>query len=191
QGSNPVSDIWAARALEYGGQCLRRAVDDGDDMEARGNMMLAASIAGIGFGSAGTAIPHACAYPIASLKHAFRSPGYPDEPFVPHGFAVIATAPAAFRFTYPASPKKHRQAAEFLTGEPFPDTDENTLPDVLTRLMRDVGAPSGLRELGYDESDVDDLVSGALKQQRQLGIAPREAGPDELANIFRESLENW
>ena len=191
QGSNPVSDIWAARALEYGGQYLRRAVDDGDDMEARGNMMLAASIAGIGFGSAGTAIPHACAYPIASLRHDFRSPGYPDEPFVPHGFAVIATAPAAFRFTYTADPKKHRQAAEFLTGEPFPDTDENTLPDVLTRLMQDVGAPSGLRELGYDESDVDDLVSGALKQQRQLGIAPREAGPDELANIFRESLENW
>ena len=191
QGSNPVSDIWAARALEYGGQYLRRAVDDGDDMEARGNMMLAASIAGIGFGSAGTAIPHACAYPIASLKHAFRSPGYPDEPFVPHGFAVIATAPAAFRFTYPADPKKHRQAAEFLAGEPFPKTDENTLSDVLTRLMQDVGAPSGLRELGYDEEDIDDLVSGALKQQRQLGIAPREAGPDELANIFRMALENW
>ncbi len=191
QGSNPVSDIWAARALEYGGQYLRRAVNNGDDMEARGNMMLAASIAGLGFGSAGTAIPHACAYPIASLKHSFRSPGYPDEPFVPHGFAVIVTAPAAFRFTYSADPKKHRQAAEFLAGEPFPKADENTLPDVLTRLMHDVGAPSGLRKLGYDESDIDDLVSGALKQQRQLGIAPREAGPDEIANIFRESLENW
>jgi hydroxyacid-oxoacid transhydrogenase len=57
--------------------------------------------------------------------------------------------------------------------------------------MQSVGVPSGLRELGYDEGDIDDLVSGALKQQRQLGIAPREAGPDELANIFRESLENW
>src|SRR5919107_1034947 len=191
QGSNPISDLWAARALEYGGLYLRRAVDNGDDMEARGNMMLAASIAGIGFGSAGTAIPHACAYPVASLKHAFRSPGYPDEPFVPHGFAVIATAPAAFRFTYPANPKKHCQAAEFLAGEPFPKADENTLPDVLTRLMQDVGAPSGLRELGYDESDIDGLVSGALKQQRQLGIAPREAGPGGHANIFRESLENW
>ena len=57
QGSNPVSDLWAAKALEYGGLYLRRAVADGDDMEARGNMMLAASLAGIGFGSAGTAIP--------------------------------------------------------------------------------------------------------------------------------------
>src|SRR5918993_2767164 len=42
QGANPVSDIWAARALEYGGQYPRRAVGDGDDMEARGGMMLAA-----------------------------------------------------------------------------------------------------------------------------------------------------
>ncbi len=191
QGSNPVSDIWAARALEYGGQYLRRAVADGHDMEARGNMMLAASIAGIGFGSAGTAIPHACAYPIASLRHAFRSPGYPKEPFVPHGFAVIVTAPAAFRFTYSADPDKHRRAAELIVGEPISDANASTLPNVLTRLMKNVGAPSGLRELGYDESDIDDLVDGALKQQRQLGIAPREAGPDELANIFRESLENW
>src|ERR687894_2099451 len=191
QGSNPVSDIWAARALEYGGLCLRRAVVDGDDLEARGNMMLAASIAGIGFGSAGTAIPHACAYPIASLKHAFRSAGYPDEPFVPHGFAVIVTAPAAFRFTYPANPEKHRRAAEFLVGKPLPDADEDTLPDVLIALMKDVGAPSGLRELGYGEDDLEGLVSGALKQQRQLAIAPREAGPDDLAGIFRESMRNW
>src|SRR5919112_266061 len=191
QGSNPISDLWAARALEYGGRYLRRAVVYGDDTEARENMMLAASIAGIGFGSAGTAIPHACAYPIAGLKHAFRSPGYPGEPFVPHGFAVIATAPAAFRFTYPANPKKHRQAAEFLADEPIPKVDENTLPNVLIGLMQDVGAPNGLRDLGYDEDDIDDLVNGALKQQRQLGIAPREAGRDELASIFRESLENW
>jgi hydroxyacid-oxoacid transhydrogenase len=191
QGSNPVSDIWAARALEYGGLYLRRAVADGNDMEARANMMLAASIAGIGFSSAGTAIPHACAYPIASLKHTFRSPGYPDEPFVPHGFAVVVTAPAAFRFTYGADSDKHRRAAEFLAGKRIPDADESTLPNVLTRLMKDIGAPSGLRELGYDESDIDELVNGALKQQRQLSIAPREAGPDELADIFRQSLENW
>ena len=192
QGSNPVSDTWALRALEYGGQYLRRAVTDGNDMEARANMMLAASIAGIGFGSAGTAIPHACAYPIASLKHTFRSPGYPGyDPFVPHGFAVIVTAPAAFYFTYPANPKKHRRIAEYLVGEPLPDADESTLPSVLTRLMKDVGAPNGLRELGYDENDIDGLVNGALKQQRQLSIAPRNGGPDELANIFRESLENW
>lgn len=192
QGSNPVADIWSAKALEYGGKFLRRAVADADDVEARGSMMLAASIAGIGFGSAGTAIPHACAYPIASLKHAYQSSGYPkDYPFVPHGYAVIVTAPAAFRFTYPADPKKHHQAAALLAGEPLPDADQDTLPRVLLQMMRDLGIPSGLRELGYDEGDIDGLVEGALKQRRQLMIAPREAGPEDLANIFRDSLQNW
>lgn len=191
QGSNPVSDLWASTALEYSGEYLRRAVADGEDVEARGHMMLAASIAGIGFGSAGTAIPHACAYPTASLRHDFRSPGYPEAPFVPHGFAVIATAPAAFRFTYAADPDKHRRAAELLSGKPIPNADENTLPNVLIQLMKDVGTPRGLREFGYGEEDVEGLVSGAIKQQRQLGIAPREAGAEDLANIFRESMENW
>ncbi len=192
QGSNPVADIWSAKALEYGGKFLRRAVADADDVEARGSMMLAASIAGIGFGSAGTAIPHACAYPIASLKHAYQSPGNPkDYPFVPHGYAVIVTAPAAFRFTYRADPEKHHQAAALLAGEPLPDADQDTLPRVLLQMMKDVGIPSGLREFGYDEGDIDGLVEGALKQRRQLMIAPREAGPEDLANIFRDSLQNW
>lgn len=57
--------------------------------------------------------------------------------------------------------------------------------------MKDVGVPNGLRAFGHGEDDLDALVSGATKQQRQLGIAPRQAGPDELAGIFRESLENW
>ncbi len=92
---------------------------------------------------------------------------------------------------YSADPDKHRRAAEFLAGEPIPDADESTLSNVLIQLMKDIGAPSGLRELGYDENDIDDLVNGALSQQRQLSIAPREVGPDEIANIFRESLENW
>ena len=192
QGSNPISDLWSARALEYGGRYLRRAVKDADDVEARGHMMLAASLAGIGFGSAGVHIPHACSYPIASLKHEWTPPGYPtDHPYVPHGWSVIVTSPASFRYTFPADPERHRRAAELLKGEPVEEVDESTLPEVLLELMRDVGAPSGIRELGYEEEDVDALVEGALKQQRLLVVSPREAGPHELAGILRESFENW
>src|ERR671921_549523 len=53
QGANPIADMWSARALEYGGKYLRRAVENGEDVEARGAMMLGASLAGVGFGSAG------------------------------------------------------------------------------------------------------------------------------------------
>ena len=192
QGSNPVADVWSAKALEYGGAYLRRAVADAGDVEARGRMMLAASMAGVGFGSAGVHIPHACAYPIASLKHAWSPPGYPDDhPFVPHGWSVIVTAPAAFRYTYEADPEKHRRAAELIAGEPIPDADENTLPQVLTDLMRDVGAPSGVRELGYDDGDIEALVEGAMKQQRLLVVSPREPSEEDVAAILRDSMENW
>ena len=192
QGANPVADIWSAKAIELGGRYLRRAVADGDDVEARGAMMLGATMAGVGFGSAGVHIPHACAYPISSLKEAYQPPGYPDDhPFVPHGISVIVTSPAVFRYTFSADPDKHRRAAELLAGEPIPEADENTLPDLLLALMRDLEVPSGLSALGYGEGDMDALVEGALKQTRLLAIAPREVGPSELAGILRESMDNW
>ena len=192
QGANPVADLWSAKALEYGGRYLRRAVADADDLEARGKMMLAATMAGVGFGSAGVHIPHACAYPIAGLGPRYQPAGYPtDHPFVPHGHSVIVTAPAAFRFTYEAMPGKHHRAAELLAGEPIPNAGPDTLPDVLRRLMREVGAPSGVAEFGYGEDDVPALVDGAMKQQRLLVVAPRPVQADDLRHIISASMHNW
>jgi alcohol dehydrogenase class IV len=189
QGANPVADVWSAKALEYGGRYLRRAVADAEDTEARGFMMLSATMAGVGFGSAGVHIPHACAYPIAGLKHEYSAPGYPDDhPFVPHGHSVIVTAPAAFRFTYEGDPERHHHAAELLLGEPLSDPGPDSLPDALRDLMRDVDAPSGVAELGYTEDDVPDLVDGAMKQKRLLDVAPREVTEDDLASIIKASM---
>jgi alcohol dehydrogenase class IV len=192
QGANPVADVWSAKALELGGRYLRRAVADGGDLEARGFMMLAATMAGVGFGSAGVHIPHSCAYPIASVKHEYQPPGYPDDhPFVPHGNSVIVTAPAAFRFTYDAMPERHHHVAGLLAGEPPADPGPDTLPEVLRRLMQDVGAPRGVAELGYTEDDVPALVEGALKQERLLAVAPKEVGAEDLRHIIGASMTNW
>ena len=81
--------------------------------------------------------------------------------------------------------------AELLSGESIEKADENTLPEIIIQLMQDVGAPRGVRELGYDEEDIDDLVDGAMKQQRLLVGAPREVTEEDLAHIIRESMENW
>jgi hydroxyacid-oxoacid transhydrogenase len=192
QGSNPVADVWSAKALEFGGRYLRRAVADGDDVEARGFMMLAATMAGVGFGSAGVHIPHSCAYPIASAKHEYQPAGYPDDhPFVPHGHSVIVTAPAAFRFTYDAMPERHHHVAELLTGEPISDPGPDTLPEVLRQLMKDVEAPRGVSEFGYTEDDIPTLVEGALKQERLLAVAPKEVGEEDLRHIITASMTNW
>ena len=87
--------------------------------------------------------------------------------------------------------ERHREVAGLLAGEKLESTDENTLPEILIQLMKDVGAPKGVRELGYTEDDIDDLVEGAMKQQRLLVGAPKEVSEEDLANILRESMENW
>jgi alcohol dehydrogenase class IV len=106
QGSNPFSDPYCERAIERVGRTLRRAVAAGDDIEARTGMALASTIAGIAFAGAGVHVPHALAYPIASLRHEWRPPGYGGAALVPHGFAVAVTAPAAFRFVEDAAPER-------------------------------------------------------------------------------------
>jgi hydroxyacid-oxoacid transhydrogenase len=192
-GSNPVADMWSEKAMTLLAGSFRRAVRDGGDEDARAQMALAATFAGLGFGNAGVHIPHANAYPIAGQVRDFHPEGYPDDhPMVPHGMAVALSAPEAFRFTFDAAPERHVRAAELLA----PDTDRasalgDRLPVVLLDLMRDVGMPNGLGAVGYDESDVDVLVEGAMKQQRLLATAPREVTPEDAASILRASLELW
>jgi hydroxyacid-oxoacid transhydrogenase len=192
-GANPVSDAFCERALELVAGSFRRAVLTGDDLEARTAMALAATFAGMGFGNAGVHLPHACAYPIAGMVRDYRPDGYPDDgPLVPHGQSVAVTAPACFRFTYPADPERHRHAAALLDPHrPAGGDGRELLPDALIGLMRDLGIPNGIGALGYGEGDVDELVAGARKQERLLVIAPRDPTEDDLAGIFRASLRNW
>ena len=190
-GANPIADMWAERSLSLLAGAFRTAVRDGSDGEAREQMALAATFAGLGFGNAGVHVPHACAYPIAGRVRDYRPAGYPaDEPIVPHGMAVVMTAPAAFALTFEASPERHLRAAELLGGSTSSGGPE-TLPEVLRGLMRDVGLPNGLAGIGYGDADVDDLVDGALKQQRLLATAPIDVTGDDLARVFRGSLEHW
>jgi len=190
QGSNPVSDIWSMKALDYGGKFLSRAVENGEDIEARGNMMLSATLAGIGFGTAGVHIPHACAYPIAGLKHSYQASGYKNC-FIPHGISVIVTAPAVFRFTYNVDPEKHIKAAELLKGSIIDNPGSESLPYELIKLMKEVGAPSGIKELGYAKKDIPEIIIGAMKQQRLLSIAPKDVRENDLNQILIQSMENW
>jgi alcohol dehydrogenase class IV len=181
QGAHPLADLLCAKAIELVGANLRDAVADGADVGARSNMALAATIAGVGFGSAGVHIPHALSYPIASLKHAWSPPGYGGVAFVPHGLAVAVTAPASFRFIADAAPDRCREAARLIDGG-------DDLAESLLTLMRDVGAPTSVTEVGYAEDDIPEIVEGALKQQRLLVNAPKPVDADALETILRDSL---
>ncbi|MEP6463682.1 MAG: hydroxyacid-oxoacid transhydrogenase [Frankiaceae bacterium] len=192
-GSNPVADMWAEKALQLLARSFRTSVQDGDNVDARMEMAMAATFAGMGFGNAGVHIPHANAYPIAGRVKDFHPKGYPaEEPMVPHGMSVSLTAPEAFRFTFSARPERHLRAAELLAPRmERSDDPAEVLPAALVALMRDIEIPNGIGGVGYDKSDIGDLVEGTMKQQRLLATAPREVTEDDVAEIFTRSVELW
>jgi alcohol dehydrogenase class IV len=192
-GANPISDAWTEQALRLLARSFRQAVLSGGDVQARTDMMLAATFAGMGFGNAGVHVPHACAYPIAGRVREYRPADYPQqEAMVPHGESVSLTAPAAFRFTYPTDPGKHLHAAEILDpSAPAQRDPREQLPSVLATLMRDIGIPNGIGGVGYGEGDIPSLVEGTMRQQRLLAVAPRPVTEDDVVAVLAESIANW
>lgn len=181
-GSNPVSDIFVEKSIELVGGYLRRACRDPGDLEARHHMLLAAHLGGA-FGNAGVHIPHALSYPIAGRRHD-----------VPHGIAVCITGAAALEFLEPEVGDRLARVARLL-GEKTDGLSKGEAAalakEALVSLMRDIGFPSGLAELGFGEEDIDELASAGVKISRLLSCSPRRVGLEDVREIYRKSLHNW
>ena len=195
QGSNPISDIWSSKAMEMVASTLTTVIEEPDNLEARGTMMLAAAYAGIGFGNAGVHLPHGMSYPISGKVRTYFPPGYPDDhPMVPHGMSVILTAPSVFRWTAEANPERHLEAARLLgaeTGDVPLEMAGEVLARRLIEIMQQTGMPNGLAALGFGEEDLDALVAGTTPQHRVTKLSPRPASDDDLRNLFRDSMTYW
>ncbi len=195
QGANPISDIWATRAIEILAANMLVALDDPSHDEARGQMMLAAAFAGIGFGNAGVHLPHGMSYPVSGMARDFVPDGYPtDHAIIPHGMSVILHAPAVFRFTAPANPARHLRAAQLLGADVAgagPDDAGAVLSSAVVQMMRDTGMPNGLSAVGFTPHDVDALVKGTLPQHRVTKLSPRPAGEADLRQLFLDSMTIW
>ena len=195
QGSNPISDVWAIKALSMVSDYLIRAVEDPSDEEARSQMLLAASYAGIGFGNAGCHLPHGMSYPVSGNVRDFQPEGYTvDHPMIPHGVSVILTAPAVFRFTAPSCPERHLQAAQALGADvsmaKIGDAGK-IISEQIILLMQRLRVPNGLHAVGYGLADINVLVKGTLPQHRVTKLSPRPAGEEDLAQIFEDAMRYW
>jgi hydroxyacid-oxoacid transhydrogenase len=195
QGANPISDIWASRAIEMISEHLVRVVEDSSDDEARGEVLLAATYAGIGFGNGGVHLAHGMSYPVSGMVRNYVPDGYPPEhPLIPHGMAVVLNAPAVFRFTAPANPERHLYAAKLMgkdiSGASAEDAGE-ILASAVVEMMRKVGMPNGLRAVGYGPDDIGKLVEGTLPQHRVTKLSPRPASAEDLKKLFLDSMTLW
>ena len=193
QGSNPMSDVWSARAIEMVAPNLPAAI--AGDTEPQAQMLLAATFAGIGFGNAGCHLPHGMSYPVSSNVRDFHPEGYPDDhPMIPHGMSVILNAPAVFRWTAPAEPQRHLQAAALMGADVSgvgPDDAGEATANAIIDLMRRTGMPNGLSGVGYTPADIDILVRGTLPQHRVTKLSPRPFDEADLRGMFESAMRYW
>lgn len=195
QGANPISNIWSKKAITMVSSNIERAINDSSDEEACGEMLLAATFAGIGFGNAGVHLPHGMSYPVSGMVRNFTPEGYaPDHPIIPHGMSVILNAPAVFRFTAPTNPILHLEAASLMgvdISEAKPEDAGEMLAGAIIDLMQKTGMPNGLQAVGYTSGDIDQLVEGTLPQHRVTKLSPRPASADDLKELFLNTLTCW
>ncbi|MGD2269990.1 MAG: hydroxyacid-oxoacid transhydrogenase [Desulfobacterales bacterium] len=195
QGANPISHIWASRAIEMIARYLVRVINDPADDEARGQVMLAATFAGIGFGNGGVHLAHGMSYPVSGMVRDYVPEGYPPgHALIPHGMAVVLNAPAVFRFTAQANPELHLYAAALMGRDPSgtkPEDAGQILGNAIVDLMRNVDMPNGLSAVGYGLQDIDQLVRGTLPQHRVTKLSPRPASEEDLRQLFHDSLSCW
>ncbi|CAN8097922.1 unnamed protein product [Discula destructiva] len=198
QGANPISDIFSMKALRDCVKYLPRSVKNPDDMEAQSQMLLASTLAGVGFGNAGVHLCHGMSYPISGQNPGYQHSGYQvNTPIIPHGVSVAVTSPAVFRFTAASNPERHLQAAEAFgvdISNVKRESAGEVLADALRKFLADLGdQPAGLKQLGFGAEHLDDLVEGTIPQQRVLMLAPNlskelQAEKDQLRGLFEEAM---
>jgi hydroxyacid-oxoacid transhydrogenase len=193
QGANPISDLWASKAIEMVAKNIVRVVQDPNDDEARAAMILAATYAGIGFGNAGVHLAHGMSYPVCGMVRDYIPEGFiTDHPIVPHGMGVVLVTPAVFRFISQKNPDVLLHVARTLG---ISSVDKNNageaIAEEIIKLMRATGMPNGLSAVGYGENDIEDLVQGTLPQHRVTKLCPRPADADDLRQLFSDSMTLW
>tara|TARA_B100001996_G_scaffold252088_1_gene195613 strand:+ start:2480 stop:3658 length:1179 start_codon:yes stop_codon:yes gene_type:complete len=178
KNNNPISKMIAVEALKLLGGSIEKAVFEGSNIEARGNMLLGAMLAGKSFANSPVAAVHALAYPIGGTFH------------VSHGLSNSLVLPYVLRFNSVdnKATKDYSELAPFL----FPDIDMSKgnqaickeFIDRLENLSKKLGLPQKLREVNIPKEACKKMASDAMKQTRLLVNNPREVTENDALNIY-------
>jgi alcohol dehydrogenase class IV len=178
QGRNPFGDMVAERAIDLVGKHLRTAVKDGQNLEAREGMALAAVLGGLAFSNVGVAAVHALEYPVGGAVHCS------------HGAGNGLLLPYVLRFNKPACQPQLARVASLL-GEDVRGLDEATAAEraiqAVERLRADIGIPLKLRDIGVREDQLRLFAEKPSKIQRVLRVNPRSTTVEDLEGILRSA----
>ena len=179
QGKHPLGDIMAEKAIALIGANLRRAVKDGNDLEARDGMALGATLAGLAFSNVGVALVHALEYPVGGATHCS------------HGAGNGLLLPFVMRFNQPTRIKEFATIARLL-GEDVAGLTEHQAADravaAVEKLRNDIGIPRRLSDLGVRPEQLRPFADKAFGIKRILRVNPRPMTVEDLENILRAAL---
>ena len=176
---NPLSDMLAREALRLLAANISTAVKQGDNLEARGAMLLGAMLAGQAFANAPVAAVHALAYPLGGNYH------------IPHGLSNSLVLPYVLRFNAPAAAELYAEIAGLIMpGKLLPDDPiavTEMLSDHFLVLAADLGLQTTLRQMDITENDLPKLARESMLQQRLLINNPREVNLNDSLAIYRQA----
>lgn len=185
---NPLSDLLAKEALRLLANNLMTAVTDGNNLEARSNMLLGALYAGQAFANAPVAAVHALAYPLGGHFHLPH--GLSNSLVLPHVMRFNAenvTAAAQYAELAPVIMGSDALASAGINGEDINRDDlavTNALIEWLEEKIKATGLPMRLRECKINEGDLGLLASEAMLQTRLLMNNPREVTEADALAIY-------
>lgn len=178
---NIYSDMLAIEALKLMSKYIQTAVHQGDNLEARSNMMLGATLAGQAFANAPVAAVHALAYPLGGHYH------------IPHGLSNSLVLPHVMRFNIPCAAKLYAELAEIIIPEQctllsrVEDKAEEFIK-YLEYLIDDLGLPTSLESVDIDKSSLEMLAKDAIKQERLLINNPRPMNEQDILAIYQAAF---
>ncbi|RRN69284.1 iron-containing alcohol dehydrogenase [Peribacillus simplex] len=177
--AEPISDALSLYAIELIAKYLPLAVENGNDLEARKNMLVASLIAGMAFDNADLGAVHAMAEPLGGLYD------------TPHGVANSIFLPHVFEFNIPSNLEKHAIVAEKLGANKVGKTIEETAYDgvvLLKELARKIGIPD-FRDLGnVNPEDFPFLAEGASVHLCTQANS-RKVTPADYLELFQKTYE--
>jgi alcohol dehydrogenase len=176
---NPLSDMLAREALRLLSGSIVTAVKQGDNLEARADMLLGAMLAGQAFANAPVAAVHALAYPLGGNYH------------IPHGLSNSLVLPHVLRFNGPVASDLYAEIAPLIMPNQILPEDTiaatEMLADHFLSLAADLGLQTTLREMNVPESDLPKLAEDSMLQQRLLVNNPRELDLEDALGVYQKA----